>query len=135
MEKTFAIIKPDAVRAGNTEKIIDQLKKNGFAISKMKRITMKQKEAFQLYEIHKGKPFFDEMVSFITSGPLIVMELSRDNAIKAWRTLMGATDPSEATFGTIRKLFGTDIGHNAAHGSDSPENAKAELNIFFPPAL
>ncbi len=130
-ERTFAIIKPDAVAAGNADKIMDMIKDNGFTIVEKLTITMPLEDAKKLYDIHKERPFFGEMLEFITSGPVVIMALEKDNAIKAWRDLMGATNPADAAQGTVRKLFGTDIGTNAAHGSDSADNAKAELAIFF----
>ncbi len=130
-ERTFAIIKPDAVAAGNADKIMDMIKDNGFTIVEKLTITMPLEDAKKLYDIHKERPFFGEMLEFITSGPVVIMALEKDNAIKAWRDLMGATNPADAVQGTVRKLFGTDIGTNAAHGSDSADNAKAELAIFF----
>ena len=132
MERTFAIIKPDAVAAGNADKIINMITDNGFTIVEKRTITMPLEDAKKLYDIHKERPFFGEMLEFITSGPIVIMALEKENAIKAWRDLMGATNPADASEGTVRKLFGTSIGTNAAHGSDSAENAKAELAIFFP---
>ncbi|NRB21843.1 nucleoside-diphosphate kinase, partial [Candidatus Dependentiae bacterium] len=126
-ERTFAIIKPDAVAAGNADKIMDMIKDNGFTIVEKLTITMPLEDAKKLYDIHKERPFFGEMLEFITSGPVVIMALEKDNAIKAWRDLMGATNPADAAQGTVRKLFGIDIGTNAAHGSDSADNAKAEL--------
>ena len=93
---------------------------------------MSKNQAEEFYAVHKERPFFGELVAFVTSGPVIVMALEKENAIKAWRDLMGATDSRKADKGTIRNLFGTDIGNNAAHGSDAPETAKTELKLFFP---
>ena len=134
VETTFAMIKPDAVRGGNSGKIIDMIEDNGFTITHMKKIHMSPEQAQELYAVHKERPFFGEMVEFITSAPLIVMALENENAIKAWRDLMGATNPADANAGTVRKRFGESIGNNAAHGSDSSDNAKLELGIFFPNA-
>lgn len=131
MEQTLAIIKPDAVAAGNSGKIIDLIEKNGFTIDRMEKGLLKKEHAENFYEMHKDKPFFNELVDFITSGPIIIMALRKENAINDWRTLMGVTDPQKAEPGTIRKLFGTSIGINAVHGSDSPESASRELNLFF----
>ena len=131
-ERTFAMIKPDAVAAKNSGKIIDMIEQNGFTILGMRKMTIDKKKAEEFYAVHKERPFFGELVSFVTSGPVIVLALERDNAVKAWRDLMGATDSRKADKGTVRNLFGTDIGKNAAHGSDSVENAKIELNLFFP---
>jgi nucleoside-diphosphate kinase len=132
IERTFAMIKPDAVSAKNSGKIIDMIEKNGFTILDMRKMVIDKKKAEEFYAVHKEKPFFGELVSFVTSGPVIIMALERDNAVKAWRDLMGATDSRKADKGTVRNLFGTDIGKNAAHGSDSIENAKFELKLFFP---
>jgi len=132
IERTFAMIKPDAVAAQDSGKIIDIIEKNGFTIVGMRKMTIDKKKAEEFYAVHKERPFFAELVAFVTSGPVIVMALEKENAVKAWRDLMGATDSRKAENGTIRNLFGTDIGKNAAHGSDSPENGKAELALFFP---
>ncbi len=131
MEQTLAIIKPDSVAAGNSGKIIDLIEQNGFSIDRMEKGILKKEHAENFYDIHKEKPFFGELIQFIISGPIIVMALRKENAINEWRTLMGNTDPSKAEAGTLRKLFGTSIGSNAVHGSDSPENAKRELQLFF----
>lgn len=130
-EITFAMIKPDAVAAKHTGQIIDMIEKNGFTIVSMHKIHMPKNKAHELYAEHSERPFFGEMVEFITSDPLIVLALSKENAIKAWRDLMGATNPAQAEEGTIRKKFGTSIGNNAVHGSDKPESAARELGIFF----
>ncbi len=130
-ETTFAMIKPDAVAAKNSGKIIDMIEHNGFTITGMQKINMSKEQAHQLYAIHKDKPFFGEMVEFITSGPLIIMALKKENAIKAWRDLMGATNPAQAEEGTVRKKFGKSIGENATHGSDAAQTAQEELGIFF----
>ena len=131
MEQTLALIKPDAVAAGNSGKIIDLIEKNGFSIDRMEKGLLKKEHAENFYAVHKDKPFFGELTTFITSGPIIVMALRKDNAVNDWRTLMGATDPQKAADGTIRKLYGTSIGSNAVHGSDSAENAALELGLFF----
>ena len=132
IKRTFAMIKPDAVAAKNSGKIIDMIEKNGFTILAMRKAHLDSKKAQEFYAVHKERPFYGELVSFVTSGPVILMALERDNAVKAWRDLMVATDPLKAENGTIRKLFGTNIGINAAHGSDAPETAKTELLLFFP---
>lgn len=132
METTFAIIKPDAVKAHNTGKIIDMIEKHGFEIVRMQKLQLTPAQAEQFYAVHNQRPFFGELVAFITSGPVVVMALRKENAIKAWRDLMGHTDPAKADEGTIRKLFGANIGSNASHGSDAPETAKMELQQFFP---
>lgn len=131
-ERTFAMIKPDAVAAKNSGKIIDMIEQNGFTILGMQKLTIDKSKAQEFYAVHKERPFFGELVEFVTSGPVVVLALERENAVKAWRDLMGATDSRKADKGTIRNLFGTDIGKNAAHGSDSADNAKIELKLFFP---
>ena len=132
MEKTLAIIKPDAVKAGHIGKIIDRIEKEGFVIKGIKMLSLSQKEAESFYEIHKDRPFFGELVEFMISGPVVVLALSKANAIKAWRDLMGSTNPAEAAPNTLRRLFGTSIGNNATHGSDSIENGIREVKFFFP---
>jgi nucleoside-diphosphate kinase len=132
MERTFAMIKPDAVAAKNSGKIIDMIEANGFTIVGMKKAQLDQNKAGEFYAVHKERPFFGELVSFVSSGPVILLALEKDNAVKAWRDLMGATDSRKADKGTIRNLFGTDIGKNATHGSDAPETAQEELALFFP---
>ena len=132
IQRTFAIIKPDAVAAGNSGKIIDKIEQSEFKIIAMKKIQMTKEKAEEFYAVHKGKPFFAELVTFMTSGPVVVMVLEKENAIQAWRDLMGSTNPETATEGTLRKPFGTNIGQNAVHGSDAPETAKNEIKLFFP---
>ncbi len=131
MEKTFAIIKPDAVKNNNSGKIIDKIEANGFTIIAMKKIKMTKEIAEGFYIIHKEKPFFNDLTDFMSSGPCIVMCLEKENAIKDWRALMGATNPEEAKDGTLRKEFGKNIDNNATHGSDAPETAATELKYFF----
>lgn len=131
MEMTFALIKPDAVAAKNSGKIIDMIEQHGFTIAFLQKIKITREGAELLYWIHQDKPFFAEAVQFLSSGPLLLMALSKENAIEDWRKLMGATNPAFAEEGTIRKLFGTDIEQNAVHGSDSPKSAKRELDLFF----
>jgi len=131
IEQTFAIIKPDAVKAGNAGRIISMIEDNGFEILRLQKGQLSKDLAELFYDVHKEKPFFNELVEFIASGPIIIMALQKDDAINAWRNLMGATDPANAEEGTIRKLFGTSISHNAVHGSDSPETARQELGLFF----
>ena len=128
---TFAIIKPDAVGAGHTGKIIDRIISGGFRICAMKMIHQTRRQAEGFYEVHRGKPFYKGLTEFMSSGPCIVMALEKENAVKAWRDLMGATDPAEAAAGTLRKDFGSSIGENAVHGSDSDENAAIEISYFF----
>ena len=131
LEHTFAMIKPDAIAAKHSGKIIDMIEQNDFTILRMHKVHLTQEGAEAFYAIHKEKPFFKELVEFVISGPLIIMALERDNAIKTWRDLMGATNPAQAAEGTVRKLYGTSIGNNAVHGSDAPETAAYELGLFF----
>jgi len=128
---TFGIIKPDAVRAGKAGKIIDRVLGAGFKIRGLKLIHQTRKQAEGFYAVHAGKGFFDELVDFMSSGPCVVMALEKDGAVKAWRDLMGATNPAEAAEGTLRKDFASSIGENAVHGSDSDENAAIEVSYFF----
>jgi len=128
---TFAIIKPDAVRAGKIGNIIQKITENGFNIRAMKMVQMSRKIAEGFYEVHRERPFFGDLVEFMSSGPSIVLALEKDNAVQAWRDLMGPTDSTKAPKGTIRGDFGTSIQENASHGSDSPDNARFELCYFF----
>jgi nucleoside-diphosphate kinase len=128
---TFGIIKPDAVRAGNHGKIIDRILANGFKIRGMKLIHQSKKQAEGFYAVHAGKGFYEELTEFMSSGPCVVLALEKDNAVKSWRDLMGATNPAEAAEGTLRKDFASSIGENAVHGSDSDENAAIEIGYFF----
>jgi nucleoside-diphosphate kinase len=128
---TFAIIKPDAVRAGYTGKIIDRIIGGGFRIRGMKMIQQTRVQAEGFYEVHRGKPFYDGLTEFMSSAPCVVLVLQKEGAVKAWRDLMGATDPAKADEGTIRKEFGASVGENATHGSDSDENAAIEISYFF----
>src|SRR5437660_3544030 len=128
---TFAIIKPDAVNAGDTGKIIDRIIAGGFRIRAMKMIHQTRTQAEGFYEVHRGKPFYEGLTKFMSSGPCVVMVLEKDGAVKAWRDLMGATDPAKADEGTIRKEFGSSVGENATHGSDSDENAAIEIPYCF----
>jgi nucleoside-diphosphate kinase len=128
---TFGIIKPDAVGAGNTGKIIDRILKGGFNIRGMKLVHQTKKQAEGFYAVHAGKGFYEELTDFMSSGPCVVMALEKENAVKAWRDLMGATNPAEAAEGTLRKEFALSIGENAVHGSDSDENAAIEISYFF----
>ena len=129
--QTLAIIKPDAVDAGHTGKIIDRIIAGGFRIRAMKMIHQTRRQAEGFYEVHRGKPFYEGLTEFMSSGPCIVMALEKQGAVKAWRDLMGATDPAKADAGTIRKEFGGSVGENATHGSDSDENATIEISYFF----
>lgn len=128
---TFAIIKPDAVKNGYTGKIIDRIINNNFKILGLKLINMTKPQAEGFYEVHSDKPFFSELTEFMSSGKCVVMALKKEDAVSQWRQLIGATNPSEAEEGTIRKDFATSLGENAVHGADSNENALREIGFFF----
>ena len=128
---TFAIIKPDAVRAAKTGAIIQRMLDGGFRIRALKMIHMTLKEAEGFYAVHRERPFFPGLTEFMSSAPCVVLVLEKDSAVKGWRDLMGATDPAKADEGTIRKEFGSSVGENATHGSDSDENAAIEIAYFF----
>ena len=130
-EKTLSIIKPDAVERNLSEDIKQEFKINGFIIFKEKKIKIEKSEAEKFYQVHQSKPFYNDLCSYLSSGPIIVMVLERENAILENRKLMGATDPTKAEEGTIRKKYGISIDKNSVHGSDSPENAKVEIDFFF----
>ncbi|HEY6804280.1 MAG TPA: nucleoside-diphosphate kinase [Pyrinomonadaceae bacterium] len=129
--QTFGIVKPDAVRAGYTGSIIQRILDNGFKIRGLKLIHMTQTEAEGFYAVHRERPFFGGLTEFMSSAPCVVMALEKEGAVKAWRDLMGATDPAKADDGTLRKEFGGSLGENAVHGSDSDENAAIEIAYFF----
>jgi len=131
MEKTFAIIKPDACKRNVAGKILAKIEEKGFRVIAMKKIAMTRKQAEGFYAVHRGKPFFDSLTDFMSSGPCIVMVLEKENAITAWRTLMGATNPANADPGTIRKEFAQSVEANSVHGSDAPETAEYEIQYFF----
>ncbi|HEX6125388.1 MAG TPA: nucleoside-diphosphate kinase [Pyrinomonadaceae bacterium] len=128
---TFGIIKPDAVRAGKQGSIIQRILDAGFRIRGMKLIHQTRKQAEGFYAVHAGKGFYEELTAFMSGGPCVVLALEKENAVKAWRDLMGATNPAEAAEGTLRKEFASSIGENAVHGSDSDENAAIEISYFF----
>ena len=134
-QRTLTIIKPDSVENGNAGKIIAHLENKGFKIvaGRMMHLTEAQARAF--YEVHKERPFFGELVEFMTRGPVVVSALEGDDAVARYRALMGATNPEDADEGTIRKAYGTDVGENACHGSDSVENGQIEVGYFFPEYL
>jgi len=129
---TFAIIKPDAVRSRVAGQIIQRIEAEGFQIRAMRLVSLSKREAEGFYAVHRERPFFPSLTTFMSSGPAIVLALEAPDAIKKWRTLMGATDPAKAEAGTLRKQFGSSIEHNATHGSDAPETAAFELAYFFP---
>ena len=128
---TFAIIKPDAIKNNYTGKIYDHILNSGFDILSAKLIRMTKSQAEGFYSIHSDKPFFNELTTFMSSGKCMVLALSKENAVTAWRETIGATNPKDASDGTIRKLYATSLGENAVHGSDSDENAKKEIAFFF----
>lgn len=128
---TFGIVKPDAVSKGHTGSIVQRILDNGFKIRGLKLIHMTQRQAEGFYAVHRERPFFSGLVEFMSSGPSVVMALEKENAVKSWRDLMGATDPAKADEGTLRKDFGGSVGENAVHGSDSDENAAIEISYFF----
>ena len=129
--KTFTMIKPDAVSAGYTGAILDHIIKGGFKLVAMKYIHLTAAQASKFYEVHKERPFYGELVDFMSSGPIVAAILEKDNAVADFRQLIGATNPAEAAEGTIRKLYARSIGENAVHGSDSDENAAIEGSFFF----
>ncbi|HEY2580726.1 MAG TPA: nucleoside-diphosphate kinase [Mucilaginibacter sp.] len=129
--RTFTMIKPDAVAAGHTGAILDQIIKGGFKIIAMKYTSLTPHRAGQFYEVHKERPFYGELVDFMSSGPIVAAILEKDNAVEDFRKLIGATDPAKAEKGTIRNRFAQSIGANAIHGSDSAENAEIEGSFFF----
>lgn len=132
MEKTLCIIKPDAVKKKVQGSIIQMILDNGFNILGMEQMNLSKEQAQKFYEVHKERPFYGELVDFMTSGACIPIALEKDNAVADWRKLIGATDPAEAEEGTIRKLFANSKAENAAHGSDSVENGEIEVKFFFP---
>ena len=131
LEKTLSIIKPDAVERGLEKEIKDQFLNNDFKIVEEKKIQISKSEAEEFYKVHQTKPFYNDLCSYLSSGPIIVMILEKNDAILANRELMGATDPKKSNEGTIRKKYGLSIDKNSIHGSDSLENAKIEINFFF----
>ena len=131
IEQTLSIIKPDAVERNLQDEIKNEFKKNKFLISKEKKIHLSKTEAEQFYKVHQSKPFYNDLCNYLSSGPIIVMCLEKQNAVLDNRTLMGATNPKEAKDGTLRKKYGLSIDKNSVHGSDSEENAKIEIDFFF----
>ena len=131
MSRTFTILKPDCLEKNNQGKVIDHIISKGFNVLGMKKITMPKAWAEAFYAVHSERPFFGELVEFMTRGPIIAAVLEKDNAVEDFRTLIGATNPADAAEGTIRQMFATSIGENAVHGSDSDENAAIEGSFFF----
>ena len=131
LENTLSIIKPDAVERNLENEIKEIFKSNGFLIIKEKKIQIEKSEAEKFYKVHETKPFYNDLCDYLSSGPIVVMILEKENAVLANRELMGATNPKDAKDGTIRKKFGISIDKNSVHGSDSVENAKIEIDFFF----
>jgi len=129
--RTLAIIKPDAVKNNYVGKIYDHILNKGFKVLSAKLLMLTKNDAENFYLIHKGKPFYEELTSFMSSGKCMVLALEKDNAVNNWREVIGSTNPAEADNGTIRKLYATSLGENAVHGSDSDDNAKKEISFFF----
>lgn len=131
MNKTFAMIKPDAIESKNVGNIISMIELNGFNILRMQKTILSIAQAEQFYGVHKERSFFRELINYITSGPVVILALETIDAVNQWRNLIGATNPSNALVGTVRKMYAESIGKNAVHGSDSSENARIELKFFF----
>ena len=131
IEQTLSIIKPDAVERNLENEIKEMFKSKGFLILKEKKIQIEKSEAEKFYKVHETKPFYNDLCAYLSSGPIVVMVLEKDNAVLGNRELMGATNPKDAEEGTIRKKYGISIDKNSVHGSDSPENAKIEIDFFF----
>ena len=131
LEQTLSIIKPDAVERNLSEEIKIEFKKNGFNILKEKKIKLEKSDAEKFYKVHQTKPFYNDLCDYLSSGPIVVMALEKENAVADNRKLMGATDPKNAESGTLREKYGISIDKNSVHGSDSIENAKIEINFFF----
>lgn len=131
VNRTLAIIKPDAVERNISGKILDRIESAGFKIKGIKKISLDKKGAEGFYYVHRGRPFFEELCTYMARSPIVVLVLEKENAIPEWRALMGATNPDAAEPGTIRKEFGISLGENSVHGSDSPESAAYEIPYFF----
>lgn len=131
LERTLSIIKPDAVAAGRTGKILAMIEEAGFRILALRMQRLRREQAEEFYDVHRGKHFYDSLVRFMTEGPVVVMALEREDAVARLRDLMGPTDPAKAGEGTVRKLYGTNIERNAIHGSDAADTAERELRFFF----
>jgi nucleoside-diphosphate kinase len=132
VERTLCIVKPDAVEARKAGAILSRIEENGFRVVALRMTHLSRAEAEGFYDIHRQRPFFGELVQFMTRSPVVIAVLQKEEAVAGWRELMGATDPAKAAAKTIRKDFGTNVGENATHGSDSLENAKHEIAYFFP---
>jgi len=132
IERTYGMIKPEAVANGNIGEIVTRIEQDGFKIVGLKHMQMSKDLAQIFYEVHSQRPFYDELVESMSSGPIVTFVLEKDGAIAAWRDLMGATNPADAAPNTLRKLYGTSITNNATHGSDAPETAETEIKLIFP---
>jgi nucleoside-diphosphate kinase len=131
LQRTLAIIKPDAVERRKAGAIIERLEAEGFSILALKRMQLSLAQARAFYAVHRGRPFYEDLTRFMSRGPIVVLVLEAENAVQRYRDVIGATDPSKAVEGTLRKLYGKDVGENALHGSDSPETAQTEVLYFF----
>jgi nucleoside-diphosphate kinase len=131
-QRTLCIIKPDAVEKRNQGAILQKLLDEGFQVLAMRQATLTRKQAEGFYAVHRERPFFGELVTFMTRGPVVLLALSADDAVQKLRTVIGATDPAKAADGTVRKLYGANVGENAVHGSDSEENGRIECGYYFP---
>lgn len=131
MEKTLAIVKPDATARNLAGKIVARIEEEGFTVRALRKLRLSKADAENFYGVHRGKPFFDSLTAFMSSGPVVVLCLEREGAIAKWREVMGATNPANAAEGTIRKLYAIDVERNSVHGSDAPETAAAETAFFF----
>ena len=131
MQATLAIVKPDATRRNIVGQIIARAEENDLSVAAMKVLRLTRKQAAGFYHVHRDKPFFEDLTSFMSEGPIVAMVLRGENAIQRWREIMGATNPAEAEAGTIRALFGESVERNSTHGSDSPESARFEIGYFF----
>jgi nucleoside-diphosphate kinase len=131
LQRTFAIIKPDAMEAGNAGNILAHIIKAGFAVKGLRQLHLTKAQAEGFYEVHRERPFFEELTTFMSRSPITVMALEAEDAINKWREVIGATNPTDAADGTIRQLYGKDVGENATHGSDAPETAAHEIGYFF----
>jgi len=128
---TFTMIKPSAFAAGYTGNILAKIEEGGYTIKALKKISLSKEQAGHFYEMHRGKPFYEELTNFMSSGPIVAAMLEKENAVESFRSFIGATDPAKAEEGTIRKLYGKSLGENAIHGSDSDESAERESAFFF----
>jgi len=131
IQRTLCIIKPDAVEKGKTGAIVQRVLEEGFKIRSLRQVHLSLRQAEGFYAVHRGRPFFDDLCTFMSRGPVVVAALEREEAVQHWRQVIGATDPAKAEAGTIRKLYGENVGENAVHGSDSEQNGRLECGYFF----